>query len=325
MTALLEAFAALPKPSTVGSYAAEPARGQRCRVGRSAEGHPAVLIAFKHEVGSTAIRLATLDYRPPAEVEVFGGGAARARLAILECKTTDPQLIGYFFRVVDAVVFRDARTEDEAIFASALDAIVTLFRALQRPGMRTVQGLWTELAIILWSSNPATAASAWHSNIHGLHDFSAGSFRLEVKSTLKDLREHSFMLDQLSSMSPGITLIASVLLVEESGGTSVMGLVEMIRARIVGATDVERRIEVIVGESLGQSWKEADAIRFDLESARESLRIYAADKVPTIPQPLPVGVKDVRFTADLSDVEWLETSAARGISNLYADLLPVGG
>jgi hypothetical protein len=321
MTALLDAFLALPTPAGDASYSAEVDRGRRCRVGRSSQGHPVLLLSFSREGGSSAMRLATLEYRPPADVEIVGESRT-ARLAILECKTADPQLVAYFFRIVNAVIVEDDRTASEEYFTTTLDAIVALFRALQRPGLRTVQGLWAELAVIAWARRPDVAISAWHSDSHELHDFSAGSFRLEIKSTARSLREHSFLLDQLSSMGPGTTLIASLLLVEDKHGTSLGDLVELIRSRVGTLHDVQRRLEVIIGEGLGQSWKDAGDVRYNFDEARASLRIYRTEQIPTVPQPLPAGVRDVRFTADLSSSPWLALPEARSIAGLYGDLLP---
>lgn len=321
MSSLLATFSNLPTPSR-GQYSTEPARGQRCRIGRSTENHPVVLIAFQRESDSTAVRLANLEYRPPADVEVIGE-SVRPRVAILECKTNDAALVGYFLRVAQTLIFDDLRTEDEAHFLTSLDTIIRLFRALQRPGSRTIQGVWSELAMILWSTKPDVAISAWHSDMHNLHDFSAGAYRLEVKSTAKRLREHSFLLDQLGILEPGNTLIASMQVTEDPRGTTVPGLVEQIRARVGANNESQQRLEVIVDESLGLSWREADELTFDLELARTSLRIFSAHKIPVVPQPLPAGVKDVRFTADLSNSEALELENARQIAGLYADLLPL--
>lgn len=146
MTALLDSFLALPTPMGDASYTAEVDRGQRIRAGRSSQGHPVLLLSFSREGGSSAVRLSTLEYRPPADVEVVGE-LRTERLAILEYKTADLQLITYFFRVANAVLVEDDRTASEEYFATTLDAIVSLFRALQRSGAQTVQGLWVELAV----------------------------------------------------------------------------------------------------------------------------------------------------------------------------------
>lgn len=317
-------FLNLPRPSAAGAYGVEASAGV-CRVARSHDGFPAVLFAFAS--GATASvprRLATIAYDPPRLVELSQGGTLRetARLAVLECRTTDAQLGAYFFRVVDSVLLDEGRLLDEARFDAALDAVVTLFRALHRPGLRSVQGLWTELAMITWASDPRTALAAWHSAPHALHDFAAGSFRLEVKSTQKATREHAFLLDQLSSMTPGTTLIASVQLAEADTGADVRDLVDLITQRVGSGSEPARRLETIVAESLGQGWREAGEMRFSLELARRSVRLYRAEDVPTVPQPLPPQIKDVRFTADLSDAPALDLAAAKALGAPFHALLP---
>lgn len=323
--AMMERFISLPTPGRAASYSVVADTGQRCRVGRSSEGHPAVLISFARETGTSSNRtLATIQYRPPASVEVVAAGQNRsARLAILECRTTDAELAAYFFRIVDSVLVSDGRTADEAHFEAALDAIVTLFRALQRPAQRSVQGLWAELAIITWSARPEVALASWHSDPHALHDFAAGSFRLEIKSTMKALREHSFLLDQLSSMSPGATLIGSLMLTEDPDGANLGDLLDAIRSRLRQGAESVVRLEVIVAESLGQAWHEARDVRFDAERARKSLRLYAVEDIPTVPQPLPAEVKDVRFVADLSTTPWMDVPDARSRAALFSDVLPL--
>jgi hypothetical protein len=321
---LIQRFISLPTPERADSYSAEPDTGHRYRAARSSEGHPAVLISFTRETGTSNHRtLATIQYRPPATVQVLAVDQDRqARLAILECRTVDADLAAYFFRIVESVLIADDRTADEAHFEASLDAIVTLFRALQRPARRSVQGLWAELAIIAWSARPEVALTSWHSDPHALHDFASGSFRLELKSTIKTLREHTFLLDQLSSMSPGVTLIGSLMLVEDVDGANLSDLLDAIRGRLSPGADLVARLEVVVAESLGQSWHDARDVRFEVEAARKSLRLYAAEKIPTVPQPLPSEVKDVRFVADLSTTPWIELPQARSLSDLFNHLLP---
>lgn len=318
----LDTFRALPAPAAKGSYSVEPDRGQRLRIGRSFEGHPAVLLRFTRECGSPRLTLATLAYLPPTEVTVIHGAVATTRVAILECRSFDLQLTSYFFRVVSSLIDGDASTEDEAQLVNVLETIVALFRALQRPGTKTVEGLWAELAMIAWSARPALAIQAWHSDPHALHDFSVGHFRLEIKSTAKPLREHHFLLDQLLRMDHGMTVIASVMLQRDAtSGVSISELVERIRS-LVPQIDVQSRLETIVIESLGTAWCDAEALRFNLDQARASLHLYKTDQIPSVPQPLPAGVRDVRFIADLSDIPSWPLAEARAISEFYDGALP---
>ncbi len=321
---LWERFIALPRPLTPGVYSCE-ASTQRFRVGRSYEDHPVVLIEFAdHGYISVPRRLATLSYSPPAPVDLASGDGShhRVRLAILECRTSESALAAYFFRIVAPILLDNGDAVGESGFELALDALITLFRSLHRPGARTVQGLWAELAVICWSANPVAALSSWHSDPKALHDFAAGSFRLEIKGTLKELREHNFSLDQLASQQPGETLVASLLLSESQDGATIFDLVRRIGSRIGDLEGPSARLETIVADSLGSSWREASEMQFSLEDARRTFQVYRALDVPTVPQPLPPQVKEVRFVVDLSGVPSLDLSFARSLGIVFADLLP---
>jgi len=318
---VFETFQLLPRPPERDSFAVDTAHADWCRVGRSHEGFPVLLLRFSSEKSTPERRvLSLIEYRPPVEVNVVGGGSIR--VAILECKTNDAQLAAHFFRVAQTLILDDPATQNEEIFTRALDRLISLFRALQKPGSRSVQGVWAELALIAGSASPQDAILAWHSNPHELYDFSNGSVRLEVKSTAKPFREHEFLLDQLGSSEPGMTLIASMLLKEDPDGDSIGDLVEAIRLLTLGAPGVHDRVIGIVAESLGQGWRASESVRFNVEAARDALRVFLPEQIPTIPQPLPIGVANVRFTAKLDGLSHLELSQAREMAALYAALLP---
>lgn len=320
---LEETFSALPRPTAESRYTVERT-AKRFRVGRSFENFPALLVAFPAGGSADSLprRLANLTYRPPSTVDVMNESFERSeRLAVLECRTGDPLLVSYFFRVVAAVLLQQEIAESESAFEVALDAIVTLFRALQQPAQRSVQGLWAELAVVSWSKNASAALASWHTSPRALHDFSAGGFRLEVKSASHGLREHKLLLDQLGSIEPGATLLVSLLLDESPSGSSIFDLVEGIKRRVANK-ELDRRLELIVAESLGANWPEASELRFDVALARQRVRVYSASAIPSVPQPIPPEVKDVSFTVDLSTTSPLEFPAARSIGAFFDDLLP---
>lgn len=318
---MYETFAALPGPTKNGSYTVETSNNWS-RVGRSHDGHPVLLMRFSRELANPDRRvLSVIEYRPPMDVEVVGA-TGTTRLALLECKTTDVQLQSYFFRIAQTLIFDDPSTEDEQAFTKALDRLISLFRAIQKPGTRSVQGVWAELALIRMAPNIQDAVLAWHSNPHELYDFSNGSVRLEVKSTAKPFREHEFILDQLGSVDPGMTLVASMLLREDPDGASIVDLMNDLRTITRDMPGIHERLLGIVGESLGQGWLTANAVKFSLDGARGDLRVFSGDQIPTIPQPLPIGITDVRFTVKLDGMPSLGLAEARKMAALYAAILP---
>jgi hypothetical protein len=317
----IQAFVALPKGSTTGSYAAAQPT-DRCRVARSYDGYPALLVELSTQNGAKIPRrLANFAYRPPSNVQIRSGSKQEsAQLAIVECCTYERRLTKYFFRIAHEILRPEAETGDEVRFEAAIDAVITLFQAIQRAPTRTIQGLWAELAVIAFASKSHVALSSWHSSTHALHDFSNGASRLEVKSSTKELREHTFLLDQLFSGDGHTVVIASLLLRATAGGRSVFDLVEMIRDKLDTA-EQGRRLETIVADALGNSFDAVEDHRYDLDSARVSLQLYRAEDVPRVAPP-PVEVKDVSFTADLSTTKPISAAEACAIATEIRDLLP---
>lgn len=322
MMAHWESFLELPTPQKSGTYTVE-ATATRIRVARSFTGNAALLVDFEHRGSSTPRRLVNLSYAPPASVELIASDAKRRveQFAILECHSTDEDIQRYFFHIADAVLVDQRAAENEENFERALDKLVALFRAVRRPAVRSIQGVWAELALICWAREPAAAISTWHSSPSALHDFASGDFKLEVKSSQSELREHHFRQAQLSAIQTGDTIVASLLLTECASGVSVHDLLAILKANPVVQRESEARVETILAETLGADWHRAADVQFDLKRARDSVRFYDARQVPSIPQPLPTGVKDVEFVADLSGVPPLVPEALRGRAPFYVSLL----
>lgn len=317
-----ETFSKLPRPSAIGFFSVE-ARLSTFRVARSYANTPTLLIEFRTLTESVPRRLTNLAYAPPAPVDVTdaGGRTTSPQLAILECRSDEPELGAYFFRLANAMLIENTSAQDEGGFDRALEKLVLLFRALQRPGGRPLQGLWAELAVVFWATKPESALSAWHSRPSDLHDFGTGPFRLEVKSSQRGLREHHFRLAQLATVESGVTVVASVLLREASDGFTVHDLVDGILARLNRAPEAAERLEVIVAESLGANWRDASEIRFSVADAYRSLRFYDAADIPSIPLPLPLEVKDVHFVVDISGVAALSFAAVRSFGTFFSELV----
>jgi hypothetical protein len=322
-----DTYSGLTAPATSASYVAAFVTEYGYRVGRSFLGHPVIFLAFDRCSGarSTARRLATLRYDPPKLIEVrtTTGAPTTENLAILECRSDDEQVVRYFFRLARSILDAEARS-DETLFDSALDTVVTIFRAQQRAGRRSVQGVWGELAIIAWAQDTMAALASWHSSPRAVHDFGAGVDRLEVKSSASGIREHNVRLEQLSAIAPGATIVASLMLEESESGASIADLIDLISGRISAAPEVISRLQVVVAESLGRDWRESTVLRYDVNAARDSLRLFDAGDVPRVALPAPPEVKDIRFVVDLTHVPDRAMDEVRALSAFFSALLPRG-
>jgi hypothetical protein len=322
----LDAFQQLVRPSAEGSFRLGEQVCPGCRIAATHEGHLALLLDVVRTGTSTRRRFEVLHYDPPGPLEVFGGvGAARVEhLATLICRTTDDALRSTFLRI--AVTLLDTTNEKltEAELDARLDQLVSLFRALGRPSTQTIQGLWCELAVILWSPDARLALASWHSSPRALHDFGSGADRLEVKSCGTGMREHGVRLDQLQEALGGRTLVASVVLSEEDEGQTVADVCAAILERVDHDQELARRLEIIVTKSLGREWREAASRRWSLDDARVLLRFYDVRDVPTVPQPIPSEVRHVQFTVDLSTTVPLSVEQARSFGPFFQAMVPQG-
>lgn len=316
-----EAFQQLAVPSTPGAFGLGAEVCPGCRIAISHEGHLALAVAVEPTGASTKRRFENLSYDPPRMLRVFSGDASREEsLATLVCRTKDAGLEDAFLRIAIALLDSPPGALSERDLEHRLDELVSLFRALGMPATQTIQGLWAELAIILWSSDVSAALAAWHSSPRALHDFASGADRLEVKSCGSGLREHALRLEQLHEAPGGRTLFASIVVTPDDEGETVSDLASRIRERVGDAPELLRRLETIVTRSLGRDWRDAAKERFSEADARRELGIYEASRIPSVPGPLPVEVKHVSFTVDLSTTPALTTAEARAVSPFFAQV-----
>lgn len=316
------AFQNLVVPSIPGAFGlgAEVAPG--CRIAVTHEGLLALAVTVPATNASTPRRFENLSYDPPRELRIVTPTAHREEtLATLVCRSGDVAVQDAFLRIALAMLDAPDAPLTEAQLEHRLDELVSLFRALQKPATQTIQGLWAELAVVLWSPDVRAALAAWHSSPRALHDFAAGADRLEVKSCGTGLREHALRLEQLHEAPGGRTLFVSIIVASDDDGETVSDLVAAIRARLGKDAELVRRLETIVTHSLGREWREAAAQRFSLSDAARGMRLYDARTIPTIPGPVPVEVKHVTFTVDLSTTEFLSRFEARAASPFFAAII----
>jgi len=321
---VLDAFQSLARPHTEGAFGVGEPVCPGCRLAVTFEGHLALLIDVTRTGTSNPRRFENLVYDPPRPLEVFSAGGTKRveHFATLVCRTMDEGLQAAFLRMVVALLGTAAEKLTEGELETRLEELVNLFRALGRPATQTIQGLWCELAVVLWSTDPREALAGWHSSPRALHDFAAGPDRLEVKSCSTGMREHALRLEQLQEAPGGRTLIASVVLSEADDGATIGDLCRAVVERVSDDAELKRRLETIVTQSLGRDWREAATRRFDLHDARQYLRFYDVRDVPTVPQPVPVEVKHVHFTVDLSTTEPLPFATARQLGSFFQKILP---
>jgi len=331
MEDLVEMYSRLAEPCGSGDlYAARAIPGRPCyRVAKDSQGNPALLVAaqtLSDDALVAPLELPNLSFRlrRACRVQMDGTTESIETLAVLKCSTEDLMLREYFLHSAGGLVAALPETPTEADFADAVNKLVELFRALETPPRKSLRGIWCELFLIARAANIRQAARAWHSNVHALHDFSAGRQRVEVKSCAGPIRNHHFHLDQLLPQQETDVLIVSFILEESGRGTSITELWDEISRRHEITVRLQQRLFHILSLGLGRDWRKARRVAFDTNAASNELRLYSATAIPRVNPALPVEVSEVHFRSELTEVVPLSRSEVARRGGLFAAMFGPG-
>lgn len=298
-------FQALPSAPSATDFSAFALPGTRGDfLAKAGDGGPVFLLKDSSPATySPAIELRHVSVQFHSTCRVTTGlGAVEGQFAVIKCDAGVPELHEVFIRCLAAAVEQLPLNATTSDLQRCLQSLLDLFRALGRPSNNEVTGLWAELFVIAKSKDIAHALSAWRADQFERFDFSWPSGCLEVKATLKDLRQHDFALEQLNSPLGGKGYVVSVLLQALSGGVGVVDLANEIEANVSNEPQLRQKLWESIAAALGSDFSERLDRRFDPSYAERSLAVYAMGDVPAPEWPSDPRITAVRFRADLSNV-----------------------
>lgn len=300
----------LPQPSSASScsFSAIPLTPDSPhKLGKDEGGCPCLLVATgpaaksQTRVPLVLENLAVLfDLR--CEVSSPRAPTQTGTFTVLKCVAADLMVRAYFLSLLKGISAAIGRGSDRTKVATVIEDLVELFRSLGDVPKKEIQGLWGELLLIHQAKDSFVLASAWRCQTGDCYDFNNGDERIEVKTTSSRSRQHRFSLEQLCPPSGTQLVVASIMVQRSGAGLSVFDLLDGIRAKVPKQPKLHLRIARQVHETLGKAWQSAKEVRFDLEAAVESLRYFDGSQIPKVPAPLPTGVSQVSFVADLTNV-----------------------
>ncbi|MBL9045469.1 MAG: PD-(D/E)XK motif protein [Myxococcales bacterium] len=303
---LLHIFDSLTVPIADGGLGRFSARSipgfSHCAVGKDINGSPALLVQANTESTiDPPVILENLSVVHMVSCRVQGSQFSDEprSLTVIRCTGTDRILHEYFLRCLYPIAAVLPPKPSRQQINDSVSKLIDLFKQMAETPRKTVVGLWAELFVIAHAQEPTCLMMAWRSQLEERFDFALDSERLEVKCALGELRSHHFALEQLRPLGRTRVLIASLLTDRQEGGTSLVDLVELIRAR-VKEPSLLVRIDNIVARTLGQNWRAATSARFDLQKALASLRFVDAATLPAVSLPLPEEISGVHFRVDLA-------------------------
>ena len=302
------------------------ARDSRYRVGRDHQGNPAILIETTRVAGAAVLsdfegRHLRVGHGVNCSISEAGVEVGREQLSVVTCVDSDDLLRDRFFDAVETLLRSLGETPASDELHRMVAGLIELFRLASQPPRGTIQGLWAELWLIAQARDPEVHLSAWHAESTDAYDFNSGPERLEIKSTGRRTRLHSFSHRQLHPPTGTRVAIASVFVESSGGGPTISKLIERIRRRVKNALTLSR-LDHVVASTLGTDWRSGVEAAFDSELAAESLRFYAVEDVPSLPSGVPSGVSDIRYASDLSGAQVLRDEEMLENGELFAGCAP---
>lgn len=223
-------------------------------------------------------------------------------------KSNNPTIQKYFIDILYLLIKKMPAIPTLKDIREELNTIVELFRSFSKPPLKTIQGIWAEMLIIVCSNDPDYLVNAWHSSILSKFDFNDGTDKIEVKCTIKDRRVHRFSASQLAANPSSKIIIASVLTSETGIGLNIFDLRERIYFALI-SKDLISKIDIILSKTLGKDIEKAMDFFFDYNSAIDFIRFYDLTNIPSIiASAVPPQISSVKFDCDLTEVEPLKIS-----------------
>jgi Putative PD-(D/E)XK family member, (DUF4420) len=313
----------IPVPETESesglTFSALPIPGcEPHRLGRNVNGEPALLVAsgttsdYRSRPPSIQLEHIAVQHEVTCRVTSPEGQTQESPFTVIQLQGSDFHLRSYFLRIGSSLLASLGPTPTPQDLHKAVHGLVELFRAITRPALRSVQGLWSELFVIAIATNAVTLAGAWHVSPEDRYDFHGGKDRIEVKSSSGRTRRHRFSLEQLLPPSGTRLMIASVLLEQSSGGMSLRKLIDRVHQRLKPDPGLQAHIDRVIAETLGESLLRALDVRYDWELAWDTFAFFPHEMVPSLVGPIPGEISDISFVSDLSGLKRADYSMMNG-------------
>lgn len=319
--ALLALFQSLGQPQRgaqrAGLSGAQVSPAGKLYICKDTAGRPAFLLPGN--VSLPPVRLENLEVRHRVRCTVVANSRSIEieSATLISCLSHEVNLQAYFVQALGAVLRAHALRGNTAQLGAMIEGLSELFQAVTAEPASTAQGLWAELTLIDLSMSPAVFVGAWHSEVDDLYDFSLGTERIEVKSSIDKTRCHHFRLEQVEDVPCMQVVVASILVDRAARGLSLGDLWDRCRRHVESNPSLQVKVDAICFRSLGKHWCRWRELSYDYNRAIASLAFFDARSVPKPVTPVPPGVSEIKFVADLSLIERIDPVALHHRGQLF--------
>lgn len=272
------------------------------KIGISSDGYPLFFVKCDNQSKSIDITLELISVLFSQECSIKERENEFTDLyTIVVLKTVNRDLQQYFTDVFSIILQQLDTVPTEVSLNREIRKVIDLFSTINKPAVKSIQGLWAEMLVIEKSTNPEYLINAWHISPQDKYDFNDSIDKVEVKSTTKVKRIHKFSIEQLNTNPSSRLLIASTFVIETGSGKSILDLRDSITSRI---TDLKLhlRLNEIIYKTIGNEYEKLSDIFFDYNLASDALSFYNVNSIPSIPNnSIPSQISNVVFDCDLSN------------------------
>jgi len=223
---------------------------------------------------------------------------------LISCKFNNPKELRVFWDVCEIFV-NDENFRTVTWIMSIFQTVQDLFNTRDLPSDIELQGMFTELYTILKFIDYVNLGDYWHTDEKMKFDFSLSEvIKLEVKSTIGEVRKHHFKHNQLISNQLEI-FVLSYLLRRDDQGLSLYSLIEDTYPYLSNNPKQLTRVQKILYDVDREI---LESMKFAEPYTSQELKIFKAKEIPQFSERTPSGVANAEYDSYLNGVPELPIS-----------------
>lgn len=220
---------------------------------------------------------------------------------ILICKKNDINSRNHFNRVCNYLFKKNNLTLSAEEMLKLFYSLETIFSTKINRDKSLEIGLYGELSVINYLYQLGLPCyKMWHADFFNKHDIEIDEkTKVEVKTTVKDIRKHTFSYDQLCRSKLNIFVISCLLKQCEKG----LSLYELCRNTMNILKDSKQilAIEMLMTKlGLDENYQGVNCI---LEETYSAIKIYNGKDIPSLCNLVPECISNIHYDVDFSNIK----------------------